>query len=185
MPKIKKSVSKSKVSKSTNRIIFFAGIVVLLAIIGKQVLSTMMNPAGINEIASRTASNSRIDMTYTRPPEGCYYPDIQCITEPCDRVLVCNSPIPSQSMSPRPTIFPSPSLVPSSPIPSPRASTSPACLSKITTLSMNNRCSPTGFLQYSFQCVGGTAMTVNPGNCIDAITIHRMVSERCGLSCNN
>ncbi len=44
----------------------------------------------------------------TRPPapSGCYYQEVQCVTTPCDPVLICPSPTPTPSLTPVGTPIP-------------------------------------------------------------------------------
>jgi hypothetical protein len=86
--KSRKTVGSSLFSRSKVRLALLLGCVVLI-IGGWMSLSKMMQPAGVNEIAEGGAGWQKFPAGVKVDSNGCYYKQIQCVTEPCNPVPVC------------------------------------------------------------------------------------------------
>ncbi len=96
MPKRKKLTIK-KTHNWQNRV-FIAVALVLTVGLGIWSLSrSLFAPVDINLVGTGKPAVS--DIRKEVPP-GCYYKQVQCIQEPCNPMLICDTPTPSQAPSP-------------------------------------------------------------------------------------
>lgn len=135
---------------------------------GQVIGTTSYVPSTIPYLASPKPSPSALPSA----SPGCYWKEIQCVTTPCNPIMVCpGSPSPAYSIRPTP--------IPYSPKPSPSLS---SCRARILSLTMFNRCGLQGYSAYGYQCDGGTLVKAS-GICMDAGTIYSKVKAECGLQC--
>jgi hypothetical protein len=155
-------------------------------------------PAEINEVTYAKVQKIDpqmhcLDGACKPAPTGCYYQQVQCIQAPCNPVLVCASPTPKGSCTPRPAcldsnpacmiaLAPEQEFCPvSSTKPSPIAP--PTCRAQVSSLKLSTRCGATGFMTYDYSCDGGKTSSIKAETCLEASEIYSLAQQACRTSC--